>query len=322
MKFDIIGDIHGHAEPLRELLGKLGYSEENGHYKHSEPERKAIFVGDFIDRGPQIRETLSIVKSMVENGAAYAVLGNHEYNALCFHTTKAGHPDSWLRSRSDKNTFQHIETLCQFKDHQDEWKKYLAWFMTLPLFLEIENFRVVHAAWIPFEIEKIKRWTSKNHQLTDDLLQRSAIKKSKEFKAIETVLKGVEIPLPEGQTFCDKDKNPRKEIRIRWWEPAENKTYRQMAFPANSKDISEKPIDRDSAANSPVYDEPVPVFFGHYWLAKSKPEIQNKDICCLDYSIANKCITTDKRLLVAYCWQGEEKLANNHFKWVKIKCNR
>jgi hypothetical protein len=176
MKFDIIGDIHGHAVQLRELLGKLGYSEENGHYKHSEPERKAIFVGDFIERGPQIRETLSIAKSMVDSGSALAVLGNHEYNALCFHTKKAVHPDSWLRSRSDKNIFQHIETLCQFKVHQEEWKKYLAWFMTLPLCLEIENFRVIHAAWIPSEIEKIKKWTSKSHQLNNDLLQGASDK--------------------------------------------------------------------------------------------------------------------------------------------------
>ena len=322
MKFDIIGDIHGHAEQLRELLGKLGYSEENGHYKHSEPARKAIFVGDFIDRGPQIRKTLRIVKSMVDNDSAFAVLGNHEYNALCFHTKKSGRNNDWLRAHSQKNVEQHEETLQQFENHNAEWQEYLKWFMALPLYLKIENFRVVHAAWIPSEIEKIKKWTSKSHQLTDDLLQRSVIKKSEEFKAIETILKGVEIQLPEGQIFYDKDKNPRKKIRIRWWESAEGKTYRQMAFPANTKDISEKQIDRDSAANSPVYDEAIPVFFGHYWLAKSKPETQTKNICCLDYSIANKCITPNKRLLVAYCWQGEEKLVNNQFKWVKIKCNK
>jgi len=97
MKFDIIGDIHGYADQLVQLLGKLKYDNDNGTYSHPDPERKAIFVGDFIDRGPKIKETLSIVKSMVDNDAAYAVLGNHEYNALCFHTLKAGSTDSWLR---------------------------------------------------------------------------------------------------------------------------------------------------------------------------------------------------------------------------------
>ena len=53
---DLIGDIHGHATKLEALLGKLGYSKKNGNYSH--PERTVVFVGDYIDRGPQIKETL------------------------------------------------------------------------------------------------------------------------------------------------------------------------------------------------------------------------------------------------------------------------
>lgn len=62
-KYDIIGDIHGHADPLRALLEKLGYDETDGAYRH--PERTVIFMGDFVDRGPKIRETLQIVKAMM-----------------------------------------------------------------------------------------------------------------------------------------------------------------------------------------------------------------------------------------------------------------
>ena len=51
-KIDFIGDIHGHADKLQELLTKLGYSYINGVYSHHQ--RKALFVGDYIDRGPQI----------------------------------------------------------------------------------------------------------------------------------------------------------------------------------------------------------------------------------------------------------------------------
>jgi hypothetical protein len=318
MKFDIIGDIHGHAKQLRELLSKLGYSEENGHYKHSEPERKAIFVGDFIDRGPQIRETLSIVKSMVDNDAALAVLGNHEYNALCFHTKKVGQSNSWLRPRTKKNINQHLETMYQFKDHQDEWKKYLDWFIGLPLFLDLGPLRIVHAAWIPSEIKKIKRWTSRNHNLNDNLLQRTAKRRSKEFEAIEKILKGVEIKLPKGQHFGDKDKNPRTEIRIRWWKNAEKKTYGEIVFPETPLNCSTQKIDRKEIAKLSAYHNSALVFFGHYWLAKLKPKIQTEKICCLDYSIADEYMAADKRLLVAYCWQGEDKLKNNHFKWVKF----
>jgi hypothetical protein len=48
-RYDIVGDIHGHADPLRRLLQKLGYTEENGIYRHSS--RTILFVGDFIAVG-------------------------------------------------------------------------------------------------------------------------------------------------------------------------------------------------------------------------------------------------------------------------------
>jgi predicted MPP superfamily phosphohydrolase len=73
---DIIGDIHGHADKLEELLVKLSYSKENGYYTH--PNRTVLFIGDYIDRGPKIRETLEIVKAMVDNKSAIALMGNHE----------------------------------------------------------------------------------------------------------------------------------------------------------------------------------------------------------------------------------------------------
>jgi hypothetical protein len=309
MKFDIIGDIHGHADELIQLLEELGYKKTNGNYRHTETERKAIFVGDFIDRGPEIKQTLEIVKPMVDNCAAHAVLGNHEYNALCFHTKKAGHHKDWLRPRNDKNINQHIETLCQFKDDSDEWKKYLDWFMTLPLFLDLGKIRVVHAAWIPSEIEKISKWTSNNRNLTKRLLQKSALEGFDEFDTIETVLKGVEIPLPEGQHINDKDENPRKEIRIRWWEPAVNKTYGEMVFPKTSLDCENEKIDAGETAKLSAYNKSVPVFFGHYWREPDKHElrVQKENICCLDYSIAKG------GSLVAYRWEGESNLNKKNF---------
>mgnify|MGYP003341643738 CR=1 FL=1 len=70
--YDFIGDIHGHADQLITLLKKLGYRLQAGVYRH--PERKVFFVGDYIDRGPQILETLQIVKAMVDADAAIAVV--------------------------------------------------------------------------------------------------------------------------------------------------------------------------------------------------------------------------------------------------------
>jgi len=68
MTYDVIGDIHGHAEELRTLLRQLGYEERNGGYVAEG--RNAIFVGDFIDRGPAIREVLQIARAMVRRNGA------------------------------------------------------------------------------------------------------------------------------------------------------------------------------------------------------------------------------------------------------------
>src|ERR1700730_2552851 len=51
--YDIVGDIHGHAGALRRLLKKLGYDDDTGVFRHAKS--KMIFVGDFIDRGPEQR---------------------------------------------------------------------------------------------------------------------------------------------------------------------------------------------------------------------------------------------------------------------------
>ena len=72
--FDFIGVIHGYAESLELLLQKLGYIKTEKGYRHSH--RKVFFLGDFIDRGPKIRETLHIVKTMIDNGNALLIMGN------------------------------------------------------------------------------------------------------------------------------------------------------------------------------------------------------------------------------------------------------
>ena len=83
--FDIIGDVHGCADELQALLARLGYHvewlEDDGERRAAvtaPPGRKAVFVGDLVDRGPNTPDALRIVMSMVEAGSAYAVQGNHE----------------------------------------------------------------------------------------------------------------------------------------------------------------------------------------------------------------------------------------------------
>jgi protein phosphatase len=83
--FDIIGDIHGCYAELAALLAKLGYVLEatDAAVVCQHPEgRKAVFLGDLVDRGPKIAEVLRLVMSMVESGHALCVPGNHETKLL------------------------------------------------------------------------------------------------------------------------------------------------------------------------------------------------------------------------------------------------
>ena len=76
--FDIIGDVHGCYDELLQLLEKLGYTrDENGNTQPPDG-RKAIFVGDLVDRGPKIPQVVQFVKLMVDRGTAFCVPGNHD----------------------------------------------------------------------------------------------------------------------------------------------------------------------------------------------------------------------------------------------------
>ena len=66
--YDIIADIHGHASKLELLLTQMGYTRDRGVWGHSD--RRAIFVGDFIDKGPEQVQVIDIVRPMVESRMA------------------------------------------------------------------------------------------------------------------------------------------------------------------------------------------------------------------------------------------------------------
>lgn len=130
--FDIIGDIHGQAKKLQQLLIKLGYQKSDQGFHH--PDFKVIFVGDFIDRGPYQLETLQIVKEMVDNGNAYAVMGNHEFNAIGWMTENQQKPDTFLRQHNHVHHKQHKVFLSQVGESSPLHQQWLSWFKSLPLF--------------------------------------------------------------------------------------------------------------------------------------------------------------------------------------------
>lgn len=300
-EIDFIGDIHGHADTLSNLLLGIGYKKVDGTYKHES--RKMFFIGDYIDRGPKIRETLQIVKGMCDAGEAFALMGNHEYNAICFHTN--GIDGKPLREHSEKNIKQHERTLDEFSAYPDEWKMYLTWFKSLPLYFENDYFRAVHACWDKKHIQQLINW-DKNSKEDNDFLIKSSTKKIEENNVVEEVLKGKEVYL-EGESFIDKDGKRREEGRIKWWKASAGLKARDFIFEYPGL----APNFKINFKNDAYPTDDKPVFFGHYWLKGNQPELMAKNVCCLDYSVAKH------GMLCAYKWNGERVLDSDNFVWMR-----
>ena len=111
--FDIIGDIHGCFDELRALLTRLGYVD--GHHPEG---RKAVFLGDLVDRGPKIPEVLKLVMSMTASGNALAIPGNHDTKLM-----------RKLRGRDVQITHGLAESLSQLDEEPSEFKDQVADFI-------------------------------------------------------------------------------------------------------------------------------------------------------------------------------------------------
>lgn len=290
--YDIIGDIHGEVGTLERMLVTLGYQKGTDGYFH--PKRKAIFVGDFVDRGPNIREGLRLVKEMVENGNAYAIVGNHELNVLAYYTKDE--EGLFLRNHNLKNKTQIKRTFEEFKLDKEERKVYLKWLRSLPLFLEFDEFRVVHACWDDEAIDLIKR---KNPEkcLSKEFLRKIFAEKGKLYKATLLLLKGREFLFPKDLFIKDSYGFKRNAYRIKWWDKMDGKTFQGIAF-GNRFRLPEYTIPKELYCYVPVYGkDELPVFFGHFCL-NDKAGVVEENLCCVDGCVANG------GALVAYKWNG------------------
>jgi hypothetical protein len=295
--YDIIGDVHGYAQPLKHLLGKLGYKKTNGSYAH--PERKAVFTGDLVNRGPQIRKTVRIVRAMVENGNAFAILGNHEINAIIAGLKdKKGNP---LIKPPLKNFISVLKTVEAFSNSREEWKSHLKWFRTLPLFLEMDGIRVIHACWLDAAVDYLKAHVPAG-KIKKEVFRKIFRKPDSELaQNIWIITKGLHFFMPgDLRIINNKGVSPRL-FRIRWWEHPAGKTFQDLSFESKFElpayDIPKQLLPECH----PYPPEAPPVFFGHYCRFKG-PHIIRPNVCCVDSCVVNS------KLLTAYRWEGEDKL--------------
>lgn len=299
--YDIIGDIHGHADLLEKLLEKLGYSLSNGVYTH--PERKAVFVGDIINRGPGIRKSVRIVRSMVDAGFAYAVLGNHELNAILYATIdKSGKS---LRKRLPRYKLPLMGTLESYEKYPEEWKETVKWLRHLPFFLELDGLRVAHGAWIDQYVETITHFLDGEKKLKKHFL-KAYLDSDELSEAVNGMVKGLEFQLPKDLCLRDNDGLMVRKYRIEWWNSAADKTFNQVAF-GNRFSLPEYSIPKELVPSvKPYVVDEKPVIFGHYGLVNG-PYLVAPNLCCID------CGVSRSGILMAYRWCGEHFLTEDHF---------
>ena len=151
-----------------------------------------------------------------------------------------------------------------------------------------------------------------DRSVTDDLMVQSSREGSDLFRALETVLKGPDIELPDGLEYLDPYDIERDRARRRWWDASATTLRSAAIIPSNARSRDGSPFPQlpdtplDDVSNSP-YTDNVPVIFGHYWRTDSSEDTAKT--VCVDHS-AGKCGP-----LVAYRWnEGDTALTRENLR--------
>lgn len=145
---DLVGDGHGEWQALQALLAAAGHGPDG----HSEG-RRLVFLGDLVDRGPDSPRVLAWVRARVEAGQAACLLGNHALNLLRGQR-KPGSGWFWGGGGPEDARHQPWAVLAD----EEARRQALAFFDRLPLVLQRQDLRLVHAGWSPEAVQALAAW--------------------------------------------------------------------------------------------------------------------------------------------------------------------
>jgi hypothetical protein len=294
MKYDVIGDVHGHAAKLEALLARLGYVVRGGTWQAPEG-RQAVFVGDLIDRGPEQLKVLNIVRRMVDAGQARLVLGNHEFNAIGYFLH--------LRPRSAKNRQQQAAFLAEVGEDSALHKEWVDWFRQHPMALDLGGIRVVHAWWDDAARDAVNRARGgESGVLSDDVMRRLYEDAALE-KARKLLTCGVEWDLPEGVFMFDKEGHRHPEARLAVWRHEADRLPEVALVPRGSRHLIPDIEIPAEHRLGPV--QGAPILIGHHWF-DGPVKLESPKLACVDWSAAKD------GPLVAYRWDGEAELRHEN----------
>ena len=134
---DVVGDIHGEIDAFRSLMRHLGYADDGRHPAG----RRLVFVGDLTDRGPDSPGVVDLVMRLIDAGRAQCVLGNHDLNILL---GQRKHDNAWFFGEIHKEDGVVVPQVLAGASIRQRSRKL---FGKLPIALERDDLRVIHACW-------------------------------------------------------------------------------------------------------------------------------------------------------------------------------
>ena len=258
---DIIGDVHGEYDVLNRLLDVLGYDAHG----RSPDGRRLVFLGDLIDRGPDSPAVVDQVMRMVHEGRAQCLLGNHELNILLARPLPG---NGWFIQPNPVEKTGEFHSRRVSPDRIDE---YIDFFASMPLVLENESLRLVHACWHPPSVRRIRRDAATGRSITG-LYREYELDVRKKLHEAELAHMVEEENMFYSVALDDPD-----------WSAevlpahAEAEVIGQNGNPirvltTGAVDVAEKPFFAvghwrmaDRARWWDRYDDEVPVIIGHFW---------------------------------------------------------
>lgn len=177
----------------------------------------------------------------------------------------------------------------------------MGWFGQLPLWLDLDGLRVVHACWSEAHMAAIEALLGPGGTLSEELVVAASTPGTSAHDAVEVLLKGPEIDL-DGAWYFDGDGHRRDRARLRWWDPDADTLERGAVIPSGAVlrgpddeerwQLPDRPLPDEG---TPRYTDATPVIFGHYWWT-GRPRVASPTTACVDYSVAAG------GPLVAYRW--------------------
>jgi len=252
---DIIGDVHGEFDALRDLLRCMGYREDGIH-----PEgRRLVFAGDLTDRGPDNIAVVNFVRTLVEADPprAQVTLGNHDLNLALSH--KRAH-NEWFFAESP--------------DRQQQVREFLR---SLPIVLERPDLRVVHACWnremvdlarsaddvigfYKLHAERIRHQNDREPQL-DEIARRLNLQNRNPVKLLTSG------PERRASAPFETGGKVRQEERVEWWTDYTDPVwcvFGHYAIPTDQKHFFGKAVCIDFGGGYRALERSAPGFTGTY----------------------------------------------------------